>query len=88
LSAKRSAYVKAFCDAGEKSVGANIFLIAISGRSIAGLVTEVRNLAGLVASVCVFIACTLLALQTMRSPLVVKACAFLAARSALNNCAV
>jgi len=53
--ARRSAYFKAFCDAGEKSVGANIFLIVISTRCAAGLASGVRNLSDLVAGVCVFI---------------------------------
>jgi hypothetical protein len=54
--ANRSAYSKAFCDAGEKSVGASIFFIAIAARSVAGLATEVRDLAGRVARASDFIA--------------------------------
>ena len=42
--ANRRAYLKAFCDAGEKSVGANIFLIGIVAPSVTDLVTEVRDL--------------------------------------------
>jgi hypothetical protein len=62
-------------------------LIAISAQPFARLETEVRSLAGLVPTVCVFMAGSLPAIAMTRFSLVVKACAFFAFEKGTLGCA-